>query len=172
MWLLLQKSEKISNIWLIILGFIASLSIGILLDYWLYGKLTLSSWNYFEWHIIKGSIDNITEPWWFYIYYSMVQLVPPITLFVPLIIAIFWVLFPRHPITWITIPFILFHHHFGHKEMRYLFPVIPFLPIMFAMSIEDLIKRFKYLNKNIFKYLCQSVIYLSLIHIWRCRRRG
>ena len=162
MWLLLQKSEKISSIWLIILGFIASLSIGILLDYWLYGKLTLSSWNYFEWHIIKGSIDNITEPWWFYIYYSMVQLIPPITLFVPLIIAVFWILFPRHPITWITIPFILFHHYFGHKEMRYLFPVIPFLPIMFAMSIEDLIKRFKYLNKNIFKYLCQSVIYISV----------
>ena len=46
--------------------------------------------------------------------------------------------------------------------MRYLFPVIPFLPIMFAMSIEDLIKRFKYLNKNIFKYLCQSVIYISV----------
>ena len=92
----------------------------------------------------------------------MVQLIPPITLFVPLIIAVFWILFPRHPITWITIPFILFHHYFGHKEMRYLFPVIPFLPIMFAMSIEDLIKRFKYLNKNIFKYLCQSVIYISV----------
>ena len=46
--------------------------------------------------------------------------------------------------------------------MRYLFPVIPFLPIMFAMTVEDLIERFKYLDKNIFKYLCQFVIYISV----------
>jgi phosphatidylinositol glycan class B len=161
-WLLFQGNEKISNFWLAISGFILSLAIGVLIDYWLYEELTFSFWNYFEWHIVKGSIDNIVEPWWFYVYYSMVQLIPPITLFVPLVIIIFWTLFPRHSITWITIPFIAFHHYFGHKEMRYLFPVIPFLPVMFAMTIENLLKRFKYLNQDIFKLLFQSIIYISL----------
>ena len=162
LWLLLQKNEKISNLWPIILGFISSILIGVLVDYWLYGELTFSFLNYFEWHIIQGSIDHVVEPWWYYIYYSMVQLVPPITLFVPLMIIIFWVLFPRHSITWVTIPFIVFHHYFGHKEMRYLFPVIPFLPVMFAMTIVNLKKRVRYLNENIFKYLFQSIIYISL----------
>jgi len=162
LWLLFLSNEKISNLWLIILGLIVSLSAGVLIDYWLYGKLTFSFWNYFEWHILKGSIDNIVEPWWFYVYYSMVQLIPPITLFVPLVIIIFWALFPRHSITWVTIPFIAFHHYFGHKEMRYLFPVIPFLPIMFAMITEDILKRFEFLNKDFLKRICLFIIYISI----------
>ena len=162
LWVLFQGNEKFSRLCILISGLIFAILIGVIIDYWFYGKLVFSFWNYFEWHMIKGSIDNLIQPWWFYIYYSMVQLIPPITLFVPLIIIIFWVLFPRHSITWVTIPFIVFHHYFGHKEMRYLFPVIPFLPIMFVMTIEELVERFKYLKINILKYSCLSIIYISL----------
>ena len=162
LWLLFWGNEKFSRLCILILGLIFSVLIGVLIDYWFYGKLVFSFWNYFEWHILKGSIDNLVQPWWFYIYYSMVQLIPPITLFVPLIIISFWVLFPAHAITWATIPFIVFHHYFGHKEMRYLFPVIPFLPVMFAMTIEKIVERFKFLDKDIIKYISISIIYISL----------
>ena len=162
LWILFNGNEKYSRLCILILGLIFSILIGVLVDYWFYEKLVFSFWNYFEWHIIKGSIDNLVQPWWFYIYYSMVQLIPPITLFVPFIIVAFWVLFPRHSITWVTIPFIVFHHYFGHKEMRYLFPIIPFLPVMFAMTIENLQKRFGQLNQYIFSHLFQSIIYISL----------
>ena len=163
LWALFQRNEKISALFIISSGFLVALFFGIIADYWLYGKLTLSFWNYFEWHIVNGAIDNIIEPWWFYIYYSMVQLIPPITFFIPVVIIIFWVLFPSHLITWVTIPFIIFHHYFGHKEMRYLFPVIPFIPVMFAMSIDYLVKRFEFLNGNVFKYSWKFILYTSLL---------
>jgi phosphatidylinositol glycan class B len=63
----------------------------------------------------------------------------------------------------VTIPFIIFHHYFGHKEMRYLFPVIPFIPVMFAMSIDYLVKRFEFLNGNVFKYAWKFILYTSLL---------
>ena len=162
LWVLFRGNEKFSRLCVLTSGLIFAILIGVLIDYWFYGKLVFSFWNYFEWHIIKGAIDNLIQPWWFYVYYSMVQLIPPITLFVPLIIIAFWALFPRHSITWATIPFIAFHHYFGHKEMRYLFPVIPFLPVMFAMTIEELVERFKCLDTDILKHICLSIIYISL----------
>ena len=112
---------------------------------------------------MEGSIDHIVEPWWFYIYYSMVQLVPPITFLIPFVIVLFWLFFPKHPITWLSIPFIIFHHYFGHKEMRYLFPIIPFIPVMFAMAIPKFVEYFRFMQKNIFKNIFKFFIYTSLL---------
>ena len=113
LWIIFHRKETIREYIILSLGFMCAILLGLIVDYWFYEKFTISFLNYFSWHIIDGSIDHIVEPWWFYIYYSMVQLVPPITFLVPFTILIFWFLFPRHPITWITIPFILFHHYFG-----------------------------------------------------------
>jgi phosphatidylinositol glycan class B len=165
-WVLFFGKETKRSLLIICLGFIIALFIGVIIDYWLYGTLTFSAWEYFEWHIIKGSLDSLTsyhQPWWFYIHYSALQLVPPITLFLPVVVVVFWILFYRHPITWVTVPIVLFHHYFPHKEMRFLFPVIPFIPVMFAMSIDYLVKRFEFLNENVFKYSWKFILYISLL---------
>jgi len=163
-WMLFQQRESVRNFSTIIVGGIAALLIGVFIDYWLYGALTSSAWNIFEWHMLKGSLDNIVhEPWWFYIYYSSVQLLPPITLLTPAVVILFWFLFPRHSITWLTIPFILFHHYFGHKEMRYLFPILPFAPIMFAMLFEKLKDYFDFFNTKTFTWLVKITLGLSVI---------
>ena len=163
LWIQFYGKEKTSNKVLLTIGFFFALLIGVIIDYWFYGKFTLSFWNYFNWHIVEGSIDHIVEPWWFYIYYSMVQLVPPITFLIPFVIVLFWLFFPKHPITWLSIPFIIFHHYFGHKEMRYLFPIIPFIPVMFAMAIPKFVEYFRFMQKNIFKNIFKFFIYTSLL---------
>lgn len=162
-WMLFQQHEKLHDLIIMITGGLSALLLGVFIDYWLYGTLTFSSWNYFEWHILKGALDNIVhEPWWYYGYYSAVQLIPPVTLILPIVVLIFCVLFPLHSITWIILPFVLFHHYFGHKEMRYLFPVLPFAPIMFAMVFEKLNERFRLLEKKTFKYPWKLILILSI----------
>ena len=42
-----------------------------------------------------------------------------------------WVRFPRHILTWATLPFCLFHSAIGHKELRFLFPIM--LPATLAI---------------------------------------
>jgi GPI mannosyltransferase 3 len=152
---------------LILLAGTLTLILGAGFDWWLYGEPTVSSWNYWAWHydtltLSNGGKYSVYEPWWFYIYYSAVQIIPPLTLLLPIFVAVFWLFFPRHPLTWLTIPFIVFHSYFGHKEMRYLFPLLPFAPVMFAMACLKANEKFKLLQRNFFKYLWPVIFWFSI----------
>jgi GPI mannosyltransferase 3 len=50
-----------------------------------------------------------------------------------------------HYITWITLPFILAHCLVSHKELRFLFPVLYFLPVMFVL-LNDGSKSMKWFS--------------------------
>ncbi|MBL1140938.1 MAG: hypothetical protein HND53_02805 [Proteobacteria bacterium] len=166
LWMLFINKQKPINIIYILLAGFVTLIIGSGFDYWLYGEPTISSWNYFIWHYngLGGGISEaLPEPWWFYAYYSAVQITPPLTLLLPFAIIGFWFMFPRHPITWLSIPFVLFHTLFGHKEMRYLFPLLPFAPFMFAMVAIKLNERYLLLKRNFFKYLWRFILWSSVI---------
>lgn len=166
LWMLFINKLKPANVALILISGIFALLIGAGFDFWLYGEPALSSWNYFKWHLsglAGGSISQaLPEPWWFYIYYSAVQTIPPITLLLPLTVILFWFLFPKHPVTWLTIPFVLFHSYFGHKEMRYLFPVLPFAPFMMAFVFLKFNTSYSLLNKKFIKYIWILIFWLSI----------
>ncbi len=166
LWMLFINKQKPLNIFLILLAGFFTLLLGAGFDWWLYGEPTISSWNYFKWHLSGLSGGGIStalpEPWWFYAYYTAVQLIPPLTLLLPIAIVGFWFFFPRHPITWLTVPFVLFHSYFGHKEMRYLFPLLPFAPVMFAMAGLRINENFKLLKRNFFKYGWIVIFWISI----------
>ncbi len=165
LWMLFINKQKPFNIFLVLLVGIFTLALGAGFDWWLYGDFTVSSWNYFIWHFngLGGGISTaLPEPWWFYAYYSAVQLIPPLTLLLPFFVVGFWILFPRHPITWLTIPFVLFHTVFGHKEMRYLFPLLPFAPVMFAIVGLKIDEKLLLLKRNFFKYAWIIIFRVSL----------
>jgi phosphatidylinositol glycan class B len=165
LWMLFINKQKPFNIFLVLLAGVFTLVLGTGFDWWLYGEPTVSSWNYFIWHYngLGGGIsDALPEPWWFYAYYSAVQIIPPITLLLPLFIVCFWIMFPKHPITWLTVPFVLFHTLFGHKEMRYLFPLLPFAPVMFALAAIKLDEKFLLLKRNFFKYAWYLIFWPSV----------
>ena len=167
LWMLFINKQKFSNVALILLAGLFTLSLGAGFDLWLYGEPTLSSWNYFKWHLsglAGGSISQaLPEPWWFYVYYSAVQTIPPLTILLPFAIILFWFMFPKHPITWLTIPFVLFHSYFGHKEMRYLFPVLPFAPLMMGLVLLQLNTKFLLLKRRFFKYAWSLIFWLSMV---------
>ncbi len=165
LWMIFINKQKPLNIFLILIAGLLTLLMGAGFDWWLYGERTVSSWNYFVWHYngLGGGIsDALPEPWWFYAYYSAVQTIPPITLLLPFFVAAFWFMFPKHPMTWLTVPFVLFHTVFGHKEMRYLFPLLPFAPVMFAMVAVSLDTKFLLLKRNFFKYGWFFIFWFSI----------
>jgi phosphatidylinositol glycan class B len=166
LWMLFINKQKPINVLFILFAGLLTLALGAGFDWWLYGEPTVSSWNYFKWHLSGLSGGGISkalpEPWWFYAYYSAVQLIPPITLLLPFSVLVFWFLFPRHPITWLTIPFVLFHSYFGHKEMRYLFPVLPFAPFIVAMVLLKLDAKFRLIKRKFFKYAWVLIFWLSM----------
>ncbi len=162
LWMLFIYKEKLSVIGIMLAGSAIVLICGFFIDWWLYNEPVLTTWNYLHTNLIQGRVEAFThEPWWFYFYYSAVQVIPPITLLYPLLLILFWILLRSHPITWITVPFVLFHNYLGHKEMRFLFPMLPFVPVILTMSLEKL-GQFSLFNKpklfNTFRY----VVYLSI----------
>jgi GPI mannosyltransferase 3 len=168
LWMLFIHRISYINLFYILLAGVLTLILGAGFDWWLYGEPTVSSWQYFKWHYdgltsASGGIStSVYEPWWFYIQYSALQLIPPITLLLPIVVVVFWVLFPTNAITWLTIPFVFFHTYFGHKEMRYLFPLLPFAPVMFAMVCINLNQRFKLMEYRFVKYSWQLILGVSL----------
>ncbi len=158
LWMVLLHRIKPVDLFYIVIAGAFALLLGAGFDWWLYGEPTVSSWQYFKWHYdglmsAGGGISTaVYEPWWFYIQYSALQLIPPLTLLLPVAVVAFWIMFPGHPITWLTIPFVLFHQVFGHKEMRYLFPVLPFAPVMFSMVCIKINEKYNLMQLKFIKY--------------------
>lgn len=143
LWLLIIKKEYFTNLITVFLGFILVFSIGVLVDKWFYGEWTLTTWNYFAQNILENKVSSFgVEPWWWYIPESIVIGVPPISLLLIVAFFLIAILKPKNPIVWSVIPFILIHSIIGHKEMRFLYPIFLFLPVIIIQGIEVLQNKY------------------------------
>ena len=143
LWLLLIKKERFTKIISIVFGFVFIAFTGILIDKWFYGEWTITAWNYFAQNILEDKASGFgVEPWWWYITKSIEKGVPPISI---LFIAAFFIVSifkTKSPVIWSIVPFFLIHSTIGHKEIRFLFPISFFIPIIIIMGIEVLQKKY------------------------------
>jgi GPI mannosyltransferase 3 len=144
-WLLFIKRMKIKYLLLIIFAATCAISICIYIDYWFYGKFELTPVNYF----ISNIVDNKAAqwgvyPWWWYFNLVFQQAVPPFSIF--LLIFFFVGLYkkPKDIFTWCMVPFLIAHFLVGHKEMRFLFPMLLGFMYLTAVGIENIYASNKY----------------------------
>lgn len=136
-WLLFIKKEKLFGLLLCNVGVLLSIALGVLADKWLYGDWVLSCWNYFNQNILLGKAAGFgTEPWWWYLKEVFLQGIPPFSLLYLAGTLFFLIKKPKHPFTFILVPFLLVHLVVAHKEIRFLFPVIYFLPFILSTALE------------------------------------
>jgi phosphatidylinositol glycan class B len=137
LWLLIVRKENIKIIGIILAGFLISIIIGLCSDYWFYGKWVLSAYNYFYQNLVENKAAGYgISPIWFYAVRTPLFVFPLFGLIiVPCLIA-FFIKYPKHIFTWLLIPFILVHHLIGHKEMRFLFPMAPFIPLIIVLVMQ------------------------------------
>jgi phosphatidylinositol glycan class B len=143
LWNLFIKKEFI-NTALLALGVLLIVMVGIVIDHWFYGQWTVTAWNYFDQNIIKNKVSDFgIEPWWFYIKDVFNRAVPP---FSAVFIGgtLFYFIFKRKDIlSWTLFPFLFIHFIIGHKETRFLFPIIGFMPVLIVKSIEFIQENWK-----------------------------
>ena len=122
-------------------GLIISVGIGLLIDKWFYLQWVFSWWNYLDVNFFQDKASHFgKEPFYFYFSESIIQLIPPFSVIIISFILLFWIKFKKHLLTWITLPFIFLHFCIPHKELRFLFPVLNFLPLivlLYYQSFED-----------------------------------
>ncbi len=47
----------------------------------------------------------------------------------------------RHVLLWVIVPFFLVHALIGHKELRFLFPLAPLLPVILILATQELLPK-------------------------------
>jgi len=146
---------------------IVGIGLGVLFDYWGYGNWTFSTWHYFRTNFLEGVITTVKQyPWWWYFRLAFNRGIPPVSL--PLIIATVWGWwkYRKHPLTWATLPLFAFHCYVGHKELRYIFPVIVLIPIYFGFFLRDYSQKVEELyKKKSVRFLWKFVLTVNFLFL-------
>ncbi|MET0387319.1 MAG: hypothetical protein ABW321_15230 [Polyangiales bacterium] len=118
------------SMWLCV-GLLPAFGLGVLVDRWGYGRFTYAPWNYVYENIVLGKAVRFgtgASPWYWYFTALLEK-----TCFVPGAVFLAslcwqWVRRPLSKLTLVTLPFVVLHIAIAHKELRYLFPIAPFMP--------------------------------------------
>jgi GPI mannosyltransferase 3 len=161
-WMLFISGQKIKSSINILFGVLISLLIMVVTDYWGYQTWTFTPYNYVYQNIFKGMASGFgVSPWYYYIEKTFLRGVPPLSLI--FIIPSLWLLRtkPFHLLNFLIWPYFIIHSAISHKEIRFIFALGVFSPLMLWMMVESSgpwIKKF--LNK---KSLVKFLITLAVI---------
>ena len=158
-WLFFIKKEKLSHLLCLGSGICVSMAGGILIDSWFYGEWTLTVWNDLEQDLLLGKLSEFgVMPWWFYFKATFIRAIPPFSLVFLLSFLICIVFRNKAALTWTVVPFIAVHSLIGHKETRYLFPLISFAPVWIVQSIEIIQEKLRIdlINHSVFRRCAQG----------------
>jgi GPI mannosyltransferase 3 len=139
-WLLVFHWREFKS-WLVMFsGFAVIIVLGILIDRWFYDEWALTAWNYFNANLLQGVAASFgVEPWWWY--FTKIDFSKWMVLLNSVLIGLvvlFLITEFKNPVSWIFALFVGVHLLISHKETRFLFPVLVFIPYMVARAIETL----------------------------------
>jgi GPI mannosyltransferase 3 len=128
--------QRVGKIALICGGGLAAVLMGTLIDRWGYDQWTFVPWNLFYVDVLQGrpSLDG-TQPLWWYFVGMVSNPLAPIAFLWMTAMVVTWVRYPRHIVTWATLPFFIGHSLVPHKEVRYLFPLALLGTFFFVIAL-------------------------------------
>jgi hypothetical protein len=139
LWLVVIERERPALLASLSAGIVVSALLGVAVDTWFYGHLVLTPWTYFSENILAGKASLFgREPWSFYL--TIAALLP----FGPLYVAAtLWLPFARakDALTWLLVPFVVGHQLVAHKELRFMLPLLGFMPLAIVYLLEALKQR-------------------------------
>ena len=139
-WIIFIRGENFKTIFIILLGIIFANVIGILSDKWFYGTWEISSCNYLYHNIILNKVADFgIQPIWFYFEEIFLNAIPPFSLIVFFCFGYLFIRLPKNYLTWTFIPFLLVHFAAGHKELRFLFVLIPVIPLVTVLTYNEIL---------------------------------
>lgn len=142
LWILVIGKYRWRIWWHAALGFLGMLALCTALDCWFYGKFVIAPYNYYYMNIVMHVAAAYgVSPW--YTYLLQLGILPSLALGVPVILSVCIGTFRhyRNPVVWAFWSFLLIHSVISHKEARYLFPLMPMLPLFLVWTYEVLLYK-------------------------------
>lgn len=138
---LIFGTQKLKTSLLIIGGFLFAVLIGVFIDRWFYTNWVFTPMNYFS-AFFKDDSTSLTfgnSPWDYYLnrmFHLPTKLIGTL-LFLSLAVALIFK--GKSVLIWMVLSFILVHTFIGHKEERFLFPIVFFFPYFFVQLFRLMI---------------------------------
>jgi phosphatidylinositol glycan class B len=166
LWLLLINKINLKS--LLVLFFAGSISIFvcIYIDYWFYGNWILSPVNYFNTQIVHDVVSNWgVSPWWYYFVLFTIRAIPPISFLLLIFFFIGLYKTPKNIFVWCIIPFIIAHFAVGHKEIRFMFPMLFCFIFLAAIGIDNFIATRKYIKLGRILFIISVLINIPILAV-------
>ena len=163
LWMLLKR-QNIANYLFMAIGFVAASILNTWLDYAYYQQLIITPYEYFYTNIIDKRAASFGSS----SFLRYIGLLIAVVGVIPLSIILFFYSTKSflkkytHVIFFATIFFIIGHSMVGHKEERFMFPVLCVMPIFIGWGLPGLIKFYTSAKKN-FRHLLKGIIAISII---------
>ncbi len=160
-WLLFQ--DRLLRDWVLIaLSFIIAILVNVYIDYWLYNQWTFTPYNYFNANILQQKASSFgTSPWYQYILFFIETAVPPLSI----VLLVYFIIGLRqkagHLFGIICISFLIGHFMIGHKELRFLFPILPAFIFITTYGLRKTIAN--YANNKTYKYLAVLLVTTNIL---------
>lgn len=131
--------RNVFPVFCLILAFLGVCAINVGIDSWGYEKLTFSPYHYFYENIILKKTSRFGEnAWWDYFKWIATRPTPLIGL--PIIGAVFLFIKKnkKNFFGWSIFLFFFIHQLIAHKELRFLFPMLGFIPFLLWWFFKEI----------------------------------
>ncbi|MDA3892107.1 MAG: hypothetical protein PF517_10635 [Salinivirgaceae bacterium] len=137
LWFVVVKKITIIKLWPFFIGIVVAVSLGFLSDYWFYNELVCTPWNYLKVNLVDQVANSFgTSPWYYYAYYIFRFAFFPFGSLIVLSLLYFAFRNYKSSAVWIVIPFLIIHSVLAHKELRFLFPIVNFVPVILVVAYQ------------------------------------
>lgn len=136
-YLFFFSRKQVTNFYWYLLGFICMSLVNVCIDSFFYHQWCLTPWNYFYENVINARAASFgTEPFYYYFEQLMTTALPLHGLVLVAAFAIYIVRKIRDEVSMAVLFFLAAHIIAGHKEIRFMFPLVFILPFVFAGSMH------------------------------------
>ncbi|MCB9188328.1 MAG: hypothetical protein H6599_03495 [Flavobacteriales bacterium] len=161
-YLVYSKQFNLKSFTILLSGGVIAISTMVFLDYLFYESLVFTPWEYFNQNILLDKASNFgIDPWWKYFEWLIKDAILPFALLI--ITGLFLLIRSKElPVfNWIWIPFLIGHFFVGHKELRFLFPLVYILPYA-VIEVWKALSPLTLTSRSISKILVSVLIVWNL----------
>ncbi len=135
-WLAVVGRARARALAAFVLGGVMVVGLSAIVDAWGYGAPAFPALSYARTNLLEGAAALFgADPPFAYLWLSPANVMAPLVVVMIVLVPLAWLRRPRHPLTWMTMPFVLVHNLLSHKEERFLFPVAVLVTGLVVLAI-------------------------------------
>lgn len=162
LWLLIIE-RSYSRLLPMLVGFLIGIGLNLFLDYQFYHQFVFTPYDYFRVNITEGKAAEFGTAsfWWYMLMLTLVVGAPPLSIVLFYYSVKGTIQQYRQSIVWAVFFFVLGHSLVGHKEERFMFPVVTIMPIIAGWGLPLFIRFCQQTKRGIHTFL-NGIIYFSV----------